>query len=108
MSDNLVMNMTNIPGYSNTLLIAGGDLSMEVNDIINTKFISHTLSRNLYKPTPTKRIPIDTHTKPKSSRGKAESKIESKDTNAIKVNKEESKAAMMTQSKIDPNAARRS
>jgi len=53
----------------------------------------------LSKPTPTKRIPIDTHTS-----GKAESKMESKDTNATK---EKSKPTMMTQSKIDPNAASR-
>jgi len=59
----------------------------------------------LSKATPTKRLPIDTHTRPNvTSRGKAESKMESKDTN---VTKEESKPAMMTQSKIDPNAASR-
>jgi len=83
MSDNLVMNMANIPGYNNTLLIAGESLSMGVNDNINTKVVAHTLSRNLSKPTSTKRIPIDTHTKPN-----AESKMESKDTNASKFNKE--------------------
>jgi len=106
MSDNLVMNMPNIPGYNNTLLIAREDLSMGVNDNINTKVIAHTLSRDLSKPTPTKRIPIDTHTS-----GKAESNIESKHilANATKVNKEESKPATMTKpkSKTDPNAASR-
>jgi len=51
---------------------------MGVNDNINTKVIAHTLSRGLSKPTPTKRIPIDTHTKPNAvnrTRGKAESKM---------------------------------
>jgi len=42
----------------------------------------------LYKPSPTKRIPIDTHTS-----GKAESKMEIKDTNATK-----------EESKIDPTS----
>jgi len=49
MSDNLVMSMPNIPGYNNTLLIAGEGLSMGVNENINTKIIGHTLSHNLPK-----------------------------------------------------------
>jgi len=65
MSDNLVMNMPNIPGYNNTLLIAGEGLSMGVNDTINTKIIDHILrsSLNLVKPSPTKRLPIDNQIK---------------------------------------------
>jgi len=110
MSDNLVMNMPNIPRYNNTLLIAGKGLSMGVNDNINTKVIAHTLSRDSSKPTPSKRIPIDTHIKPNAASrtsGKAECKMESKNllANATKVNNEESKPATMTQSKIDPNTA---
>jgi len=53
MSDNLVMKMPNIPGYNNTLLIAGEGLSIGANDNINTKVIAHHLSRDLSKPTPT-------------------------------------------------------
>jgi len=101
-SDNLVMNMPNIPGYNNnTLLIAGEGLSMGVNDNINTKVIAHTLSQDLSKPTLNKRIPIDTHTKPNAtSRGKAESKMESKDTNATKVTHLYPTAANRTNSNV--------
>jgi len=59
-----------------------------VNDNINTKVIAHSLSRDLFQSTPTKRIPIDTHTMPNAASrtsSKAESKMESKDTNATKV-----------------------
>jgi len=64
MSDNLVMNMPNIPGYNNELIIAKEGSHMGVNDI-NTKIIGQVLSHNLVKPSPTKRISIDNNIKSK-------------------------------------------